>query len=204
MKQTEGFSGKSSDSDLKTGCIIMASGLSKRFGSNKLTAVFQGKTFIERALAVTDDIFDKRIVLTRSPEILPVCEAHGVKVILHELPGRNDAVALGIGEMGDMDGCVFCPCDQPLLKRESIIAMLEAFRKKGRGIIRLCSGEKDGTPVLFSGEYFDELAELPEKKGGGYLASIYPESVIRVQVSDAGELWDIDTPEDYEKLISEY
>ena len=189
----------------KIGCVIMASGLSKRFGRNKLMAMYQGKSFIERALDLTEGLFHKRIVLTRSAEIIDTCRSHGVEVILHELEGRNEAVALGIRELQEMDACVFCPCDQPLLKRSSVEAMVDSFVKNEEvGIIRLCYENHDSTPVLFSKEYFEELCNLPEKKGGGYLAAKYPENVIRVQVTDPTELWDIDTEEDYKKLIEEY
>ena len=168
-------------------------------------AMYQGKSFIERALDLTEGLFYKRIVLTRSAEIIDTCKGHGVEVILHELEGRNDAVALGISEMQGMDACVFCPCDQPLLKRSSVETLTGAFAgSRENSIIRLSYENLDGTPVLFSKEYFEELCDLPEKKGGGYLAAKYPENVIRVQVTDPTELWDIDTEEDYKKLIAEY
>ena len=204
MRRTEKSTMRFSGSDLRIGCVIMASGLSRRFGSNKLLAEYQGKTFIERTLELTKDIFDERIVLTRSPEIMGICESHGVEAILHTLTGRNEAVALGISKMKDMDACLFCPCDQPMLKKESVLKMIECFRTYGTGIIRLCYGKRDGAPVMFSKEYFDELSDLPEKKGGGYLACIYPDDVIRLTVSDEKELLDIDTEDDYRKLIAEY
>lgn len=39
------------------GCVIMASGLGKRFGGNKLMADFDGQPLICRALTVTDGLF---------------------------------------------------------------------------------------------------------------------------------------------------
>lgn len=39
---------------LPIGCVIMASGLGKRFGSNKLMADFNGKPMIYRILSATD------------------------------------------------------------------------------------------------------------------------------------------------------
>lgn len=37
-----------------TGCVLMASGLSTRFGSNKLLAPFDGQPLLYRAFAATD------------------------------------------------------------------------------------------------------------------------------------------------------
>ena len=49
------------------GCVIMASGLAKRFGSNKLLAEFDGKPLLCRAFAVTEGLH--RVVVTRSTEM---------------------------------------------------------------------------------------------------------------------------------------
>ena len=40
------------------GCVIMASGLGKRFGGNKLMADFHGKPMIQRSLNATEGLFD--------------------------------------------------------------------------------------------------------------------------------------------------
>ena len=43
----------------------MASGMSKRFGSNKLLADFHGEPMIMRILRATDGLFTRRVVVTR-------------------------------------------------------------------------------------------------------------------------------------------
>lgn len=181
----------------------MASGLGKRFGSNKLLADFQGKTLIECVLELTGgELFDKRVVLTRSKAVWEICQAQGIEVILHEMPDRNDAIGLGIRNMQEMDGCIFCPCDQPLLRRESLQKMIDAFQLRQKGMFRLSYGERQGAPVLFSKEYFSELAELPPKSGGSYLVRKYPEMVEKIEASEEYELMDIDTKEDLEQLLN--
>ena len=140
---------------MRVGCVIMASGVSKRFGENKLLVDFHGKKLIERVLALTEgNLFARRIVVTRTKEVAALCREQGIEVIFHEFPGRGDAVRLGVERMMDMDcqidGCLFCPCDQPLLKRESLEKMVEAFEKDARGIFQLCYGSDCGAPMLFS------------------------------------------------------
>ena len=112
------------------GCILMASGMGVRFGSNKLLASFLGKPLIHQILSATDtDAFSKRVVVTRHPEIADLCRQKSIGVILHELPYRNDTVRLGLECFGEdlPDGCMFCPCDQPLLSRETLEKMTHAF-----------------------------------------------------------------------------
>lgn len=187
------------------GCVIMASGQSKRFGSNKLMAEFHGKSFIENVLDLTGgNLFSKRVVVTRSEEVRDLCRKQNVDVILHDLPNRNDTVRLGVEAVKEMDGCLFCPCDQPLLQKESLQRMIDQFEKREKGIERLCYGEKQGTPILFGKEFFEELMRLPVKRGGSYLVKKYPELVELVSAEDELKLFDIDTQEEYDWLLHKY
>ena len=107
------------------GCVIMASGLSRRFGSNKLLADFCGEPILCHAFAAADTPqLAARIVVTRSEEVRSLCEKHSIPVLLHSLPGRNDTVRLGLSclleQRPDLAGCMFLPGDQPLLTRKSV------------------------------------------------------------------------------------
>ena len=84
------------------GCVIMASGLGKRFGGNKLMADFHGKPMIQRALDATEGLFSRRVVVTRHESVAELCWAQNVEVVLHDLPGRNDTVRLGLEALGDV------------------------------------------------------------------------------------------------------
>ena len=104
------------------GCVIMASGLATRFGSNKLLADFNGRPLLCRALDATDTpLLAARIVVTRSAEVEALCQAEGVPCLRHTLPGRNDTVRLGLNALltaqPRLAGCMFLPGDQPLLRR---------------------------------------------------------------------------------------
>ena len=113
---------------LPVGCVIMASGVSHRFGSNKLLADFCGEPMLCRAFAATDTPkLSARIVVTRSDEVAQLCRSRNVPVLLHDLPGRNDTVRLGLSalleQVPELFGCMFLPGDQPLLCRETVEAM---------------------------------------------------------------------------------
>ena len=122
------------------GCVIMASGLGKRFGGNKLMADFDGQPLICRALTVTDGLFSHRVVVTRHADVASLCHAQNVPVILHDKPFRNDTIRLGLDEVtrnGDISGCLFCPGDQPLLSRETIINLIDAFLADNKKLFAL-------------------------------------------------------------------
>ena len=82
------------------GCVIMASGLGKRFGGNKLMADFNGKPMIQRALDLTEGLFCRRVVVTRHERIAGLCREQNVDVVLHDLPHRSDTVRLGLEALG--------------------------------------------------------------------------------------------------------
>ena len=182
------------------GCVIMASGLGKRFGGNKLMADFHGKPMIQRALDATEGLFSCRVVVTRHESVAALCREQNVDVVLHDLPFRNDTVRLGLEALGEMDGCMFLPGDQPLLRRETVQMLLQHGKENPGQIIRPIHEDTQGSPVLFPAWAFPELRNLPEGKGGGYVIKTHPERVHCVSVTNPFELADADTPEMLETL----
>ena len=184
----------------ETGCVIMASGLGKRFGSNKLMADFLGRPMIHRALDATEGLFDRRVVVTRHESIAALCRERNVEVLLHDLPYRSDTVRLGLEALGEADCCMFLPGDQPLLRRETVAMLLERWRENPDSIIRPVYEDTEGSPVIFPGWAFDELKNLPEGRGGGVVIRNHPHAVCRGSVTNPFELADADTPETLEIL----
>ena len=184
------------------GCVIMASGLGKRFGSNKLMADFHGKPMILRALQVSEVFKAHRVVVTRHPDVAKLCRDWGVDVILHDMPHRSDTVRLGLEFLGNVDACLFLPGDQPLLRKETVEAMVRQWNADRNTILRPFPNEAPGSPVLFPQWAFSELLNLPEGKGGGWVIKQHPECVTAFPVEDPYQLMDADTPETLELLRS--
>lgn len=198
---------------LPVGCVIMASGLGKRFGSNKLMENVDGKPMISHILDITgENLFAARIVVTRHESIQHLCQQRNIPVVLHKLDGRNDTIRLGLMELikqTKLSACVFAASDQPLLTRESLETLLLTHSQRfGIGqldsicadILRLCWNTNGGNPVLFGNQYFDELLHLPKGKGGGVVIKNHHKHVIGVEAGFCEELFDVDTPKDLDKI----
>ena len=183
------------------GCVIMASGMGKRFGGNKLMADFGGQPMISRVLAATEGIFDRRVVVTRHEDVAAYCRERGLEVVLHDMPNRNDTVRLGLEAVGKVDGCLFCPGDQPLLRKETIEALVNGWKNAPEFIWRTAFENQPGAPILFPRWAFSELLTLPEGKGGAFLAKKYPERVRLHPVRDPYELMDVDTQDTLRELL---
>lgn len=196
---------------LPIGCVVMASGLGRRFGGNKLLADFGGQPLLCRALQLTQTpLLAARVVVTRSAQVQALCTQAGVPVVLHSLPGRNDTVRLGLDYLLEQNpglrGCIFALGDQPLLQPQTLETMLLALTQQqrchGRDILRLCWQQQAGSPVLFGSTYFSALRTLPSGKGGNVVLRQHPEQVLDVPALSSQELCDADTPDDLARLRS--
>ena len=210
-------------------CVIMASGEGKRFGSNKLLAFFRGAPLYHGILKATTPLFKAApqessprdlLVVTRHMEIAAWCRENGVRVLLHDLQERNQAIRLALAALNCADGCtaaeplpddstaseslpdgcLFCPADQPLVTEKSIDRMIKAFQKAPDRIIRLSYQGTEGSPVLFPASLFPELAALPPGTGGREVIRRHPELVTAVEAQFPEELKDVDVPEALREL----
>lgn len=190
------------------GCVIMASGMARRFGSNKLLHDFRGEPVMRRILdTMAAAPLTARVVVTRHPEIRALCEALGIDALLHDLPEQSDTVRLGmeylLARCPGMTGCMFAASDQPCLKVESVAALCGAFQEEPEKIWRLAWQGTVGNPVLFPASTFGELLDLPVGKGGGAVVKRHPELVRTVEAGDARELVDVDTPQILQALLTQ-
>lgn len=111
-------------------CIIMASGMSKRFGTNKLLASFNNNTLFENAINISRFAdFYETLAVTRHDELVQICEREHIHCIKHNMPYRNDMVRLGVSRILKetnrhksccTQGILFLPSDQPLITKTSL------------------------------------------------------------------------------------
>ena len=187
------------------GCVIMASGLGKRFGGGKLLAELHGKPLLQYALDATAGFFVRRVVVTRDPSAAALCRAQGVETVLHDLPSRSDTVRLGLAALtapGEppLAGSLFCPADQPLLRRETVASLALGAACAPGPIWRPAWQGQPGAPVLFPAWAFAELASLPEGQGGGAVVRHWPGRVRCIPAACPAELQDVDRREDLAQL----
>ncbi|WP_417162772.1 nucleotidyltransferase family protein [Slackia isoflavoniconvertens] len=128
---------------LKHGCIVMASGVGARFGGNKLMAELCGAPLVGHVVRATDDLFSRRVVVTRHADVASLCETLGAQVILHDEPCRNDTVRLGMEAMDGCDTVTFVQGDQPLIRPASIVALLRAAERDAAAAARRDAARRD-------------------------------------------------------------
>ena len=92
------------------------------------------------------------------------------------------------------------PVDLPLLTARVVSTLLAAFRAGACPIARATHGGRHGHPVVFARSVFDALRHADPATGAKSVVHAHP--VLDVEVPDAGVLHDVDTPDDYQRLLT--
>ena len=90
--------------------------------------------------------------------------------------------------------------DQPLVEAKHLAAMRQLLFAGDASIVAAQYGDTLGVPALFKPELFHALSSLPPEAGARMLLRNSDANVIRFPLAEAAV--DIDTPEDFERLIS--
>lgn len=176
------------------GCVVLASGESVRFGSNKLLADFCGKPMLAHLLAALPARLST-VVVTRSAAVRAMAAELGYRCLLHREPEVRDTIRLGLAQLSQTRGCLFCVGDQPLLTRQTVEKMLLAFETRPQGIVRAAFGARQGNPVLFAQNFYPELMALTQGEAGVTVIRRHADNVRTVETTFEQELTDADTPE---------
>ena len=108
---------------MRIGCVVMAAGDARRFGENKLAALFDGKPLILRALeAVPAEEFSAVAVVTQYPEVEALASEFGFLPVHNPHPdwGISHTIRLGLEALGECGAALFQVSDQPMLRRETV------------------------------------------------------------------------------------
>lgn len=87
---------------------------------------------------------------------------------------------------------MFCVCDQPYLKEETIRALYEDFFQSKKGLATVKSQSGLGNPTIFSPRYRTELLTLTGDVGGKRIILNHLEDTSMTNVVEERELKDID------------
>ena len=178
------------------GCIIMASGLSARYGKNKLLEKLDGREVILHTAGSLAAAGFEPVAAVRSPEVKALLDREGIRCVLHHGERKSDTIHAGLLSLEPgAAGYLFIPGDQPLVRPASLRRMAEQFFRAPERVVRLGFGDTAGSPVLFPAGCREALMAYEGDRGG--LAVLKKENIPWdcVQAEAPWELWDVDTPE---------
>ncbi|MHC1784776.1 MAG: selenium cofactor biosynthesis protein YqeC [Anaerolineaceae bacterium] len=192
----------------KSAGIILAAGKSSRMGDSgevKQLLDWHGKPFLWHIVhAALRAELDPVIVVTGS-------EGKRILQALLDLPvtivnnpnwerGQSTSVRAGVEALPDSVGsAVFLMSDQPQIHSTLIQSLIEKHSQNLPAIVAPLIDGTRGNPVLFDRIAFEELKRLQGDTGGRGVFSKFP--IEWLPWSDASMLMDVDTPEDYQRLL---
>ncbi|GAA0077393.1 molybdenum cofactor cytidylyltransferase [Clostridium sp. CTA-5] len=184
---------------MKINLILLASGNSIRFKSNKLLTIVNNKPMymnvVEKVLKVD---FNKIILVTQYEEIKLALPKQDIQVVMNKNSelGISHSIKLGIQNDMNADAYMFMVCDQPFISLKSIKTLINRFIKSDKGMACVENNGKLGNPTIFSKKYRDELLSLKGDIGGKFVMKKHLDDLERVIIINEIEMMDIDTREE--------
>ena len=187
---------------IPTDAIVMASGYSKRMGKNKLQLPYRDTNLLGYTLEKLSFLpFYNIYVCGREDWIESLAKKFNYIYLENKNAhlGQSESVKLGVNNSSG-EGIVFFTGDQPLLTKNNILKIYFEFLKYNYITIPRAEGERF-SPVFFPKDKRKELLNLEGDTGGREV--IKNSSLISfVDFPNKIEFLDIDTPEEYQNIIS--
>ncbi len=192
-----------SSNNLPVGCVLMAAGDSKRFGRNKLLQKLGGITLIERAIeSIPSECLADVAVVTQYDEIAVLAHKYGFNCIINRHPELGASHTVKIGTQALKNTCsaiMYQVADQPKLRRESVAALVDFYRRNSENIVAASFNGVKGNPCIFPSRYFNELCSLVGDRGGSAVIKAHPDVLKLFEIPEI-ELADVDTQAAFDEL----
>lgn len=193
--------------------IVLAAGASSRMGRPKasLTLGQTGETLIARVT--------RTLLSGGAPDVTVVAGAHVEAVRAAMWPherrarliehagwqeGQLSSLLAGLAAVDHplLEGLLVTLVDVPLVKTSTVAAVIAEWRRTRAPIVRPAHGERHGHPVMFDASVFQDLREADPNVGAKAVFAKHRLRIVNVDVDDPGAFEDIDTPEDYDRIVN--
>ncbi len=190
--------------DKNYGLIILASGISRRFGQqDKLLAPFRGQAL---AVHTAELAINTRcstcvcVVRPDCPELAAIYTSRDIDIIVNEHPedGQGRSLALGVAAIAD------CKCDYTHVVLADMPLVTPAHLEMLRGQIGdheaaiAYDGKRRSPPALFRQSMFQRL--IDQQGDAGARNILRASQSVKNVAMPACDLVDLDTPEDLKRL----
>lgn len=206
--------------------IVLAAGASSRMGHAKAALPLgqTGETVVSRVVKTLLEGGVPKVVVVAGAHIDAVRRAmppHEPRARVIEHPGwqRGQLSSLLAGleaiDEPQLEAVMVTPVDVPLVSAATVAAVVAAWRRAHAPIVRPieqgalgalgASGpQRHGHPVIFDRSVFADLRSASLDVGAKAVFATHKDRVLNVEVQDAGAFEDIDTPEEFEKVLRAY
>ncbi|MBI5373971.1 MAG: nucleotidyltransferase family protein [Candidatus Schekmanbacteria bacterium] len=190
--------------------VLLCAGKSQRMGSSKLLLPFRGKTVIETILdtLLSSDVNKIVTVLRKGDEDISRLIPHNKKIIKTFNPEPEgdmfSSIVCGVKSLGGEPGGVMIFLgEHPLVDYETVNRLVETFDSSDKKIIIPVYNGAKGHPVILHKSLREEILGGTFRNGLKGLIEAHENDILKITVDCKGTVIDLDTPEDYKKLLEE-
>ena len=185
--------------------VILAAGESRRFGQPKPLLHWRGQPFIRHVISVAQEAGLSPVMVVSGAykdQIVQACAGLKVELVYNPDWGEGQSASLRAGLRAlnaEAGAAVFLLADQPQVSAGLISALVEAHAAGLPEVVAPLVDGQRANPTLFDRRTFPELMTLQGDVGGRALFSKY--AIAWVPWHDPSLLLDVDTAEDYQRLL---
>jgi molybdenum cofactor cytidylyltransferase len=193
--------------------LLPAAGKSTRMGRPKLVLPLGGRTVLEHAVAALRQAGVEHVLVVvgpHVPELIPLAKAAGAAVcpLAQETPDMRATIEHGLNWVeerfhpGPDDAWLLTPADHPTLDA-AVVRQLGQARAAhpDRSIFIPVFAGRRGHPTLIGWKHVAGVRAHPAGQGLNAYLRLHGAETLEVPVTSADVLRDLDTPEDYERLL---
>jgi molybdenum cofactor cytidylyltransferase len=189
----------------RTAGVILAAGESTRFGAPKQLLTWHGNPFVRQVAETALRASLRPVVVVtgaHAPEVNTALNGLPIQVVHNPefAQGQSTSVKKGVASLPSNAGAsIFLLADQPQIPVEVILALKETHARELPAILApLVLEERRANPVLFDRAAFPDLMQLTGDTGGRAIFDKH--RVEYMPWHDDILLFDVDKPEDYQRL----
>lgn len=186
--------------------VILAAGKAERMGRTKQLLPWKGRPLLWHVAQSAFEAGMKEVLIVVGADgenirkSMPDLDVHFVNNPDWQ-QGQSTSLKKGLLALQPgFGGVIFMLADQPQVSPTLLRALIEKHASTLAPIVAPIVDGKRGNPVLFDRITFDELKMVQGDQGGREIFSRYP--IEWVEWHDASVLTDIDTKEDYQRLLA--
>jgi molybdenum cofactor cytidylyltransferase len=179
--------------------LVLAAGSARRFGGNKLSALFHGEPLVHHAIRAARAAPVTRVIVVcgAALDIGVWAGAPPVEAVRIASTALSESLKAGVSAAGDAAGVFVFLGDMPLIPHDVASRLAAALGEAYAAVPRY--GAANGHPVLLSSRAFSDLARLTGDEGAGRLLKARAD-LVHVDIADDAILLDVDRAGDLARL----